>query len=170
MSPTSKAASNGRVPTFGMITLEGKKYLERPQIFGAEVTVTSSLQVLTGLRLSLPGVADFLLKGLSRACIPAPPVVGGFDRYFRFRLYNQEGTTWYFSGGLGIFDDRLMSTLCFGSGQFPYMLIPPIPVHANGNLFYEIEDIGWGLDGPAAWSYPYTIHIGFHGSYLIPVT
>ena len=49
------------------------------------------------------------------------------------------------------------------------MLIPPIPVHASGNLILEIEDIGAFGNQPVETDYyPYTIYMGFHGSYLIP--
>jgi hypothetical protein len=152
-------------PAYGVITLDGQRYIERPQLFVAEVQVNSQKQVFTNLRLTLPGVADFLLKGLSKETkqLTNPDVTGYL---FRFRIVNAEGSTWFFSGGLGILDDRVISTLCFGSGQFPWPLIPPINIHANGSLIYEIEDTG--LKDPS--TYPYIIYLGFHGAYLIPAT
>lgn len=165
---------------FGVITLEGVSYLEKPQVFGLEVTITTANQVLTNQRLTLPGIADFLLKGLSRdILVPGPPPTGGWpapgrsqsrERTFRFRLQGAEGSTWFFSGGLGVFDDRVISNLCFGNAQFPYPLIPPVPIHASGTLIYEIEDVGVYSNDPLEPipTYPYTIHFGFHGSYLIP--
>ena len=55
----------------------------------------------------------------------------------------------------------MIDSSCFGTGQFPFVLIPPIPYSAGANIMFEIED----LSGLA----PYTINISFHGSYLIPV-
>jgi len=160
----SSAATPAPAP-YGQITLDGQQYIERPQLFVAEVQVDTPNQQFTGLRLTLPGVADFLLKGLSKDL----KIVGqpdATDQFFRFRIVNAEGTTWFFSGGLGILDDSVFSTLCFGSGQFPFPLIPPIPIHANGSLIYEIQDAGFH----DATHYPYVIYLGFHGAYLIPAT
>ena len=153
---------------YGVVTVDGQKYREIPQIFVQTATVTTPYQVITNQRLTLPGIANFLLKGLSRDFSPGGGGLGtdSAQRVFRFRLYQQEGTSWFFSGGLGVFDDRVFDNLCFGSGQFPFPLIPPVPVHANGTLIYEIEDPGVV---PAPIGYPYTIHFGFHGAYLIPV-
>ena len=158
----------------GVITVDGKQYIERPQIFSLELPITQANQVYTNQRLTLPGIADFLLKGLTRDILSPPGPLGPHpdqsrDRRFRFRLVNAEGSTWFFSGGLGIFDDRVVDALCFGSGQFPYMLIPPIPVHASGSLIFEVEDLGiFGNQPVEPLYYPYTIHFGFHGSLLIP--
>ena len=148
--------------TYGVITLDGSQYVERFQLFVMENTITTSRQVITNQRLTLPGVANFLLKGMTRD-FTTPTVQGSADRRFRFRILNQEGSTNFFSGGLGMYDDRAYDNICFGSGQFPYPIIPPIPVHASGSLIYEIEDSGLGT------LYPYTIHFGFNGTYLIPL-
>lgn len=155
----------------GVVTLDGLRYMEVPQTFGETVEITSQFQVFTNQRLTLPGVANFLLKGLARdvtgprhGLIPPPPF-GSAQEAFRFKLSNAEGATWFFSSGLGIFDDRVFDTLCFGSGQFPFPLIPPIPVHASGSLVYEVEDMGFR----ASVNYPYTIHLAFIGAYLLPV-
>lgn len=167
------AGSPSTPPIYGQVTVDGLSYIERPQLFVKDVVISMPLQVLTGQRLTLPGNADFLLKGLSRTVttanhpdLPPSPPVQAEGRAFRFRLVNAEGTTWFFTGALGIFDDRVFDALCFGSGQFPFPLIPPIPVHATGSLIFEVED-------PLALTvnnYPYTIHFGFHGAYLIPAT
>lgn len=159
--------------TFGLITLDGVKYIERPQVFCLELPITQRSQVYTNQRLTLPGTADFLLKGMTRDTLippfmPDPSHPQNQDRRFRFRMLNGEGSTWFFSGGLGVLDDRVIDTLCFGSAQFPYMLIPPIPVHASGSLIFEVEDLGvFGLSNDPDY-YPYTIYFGFHGTYLIP--
>jgi len=47
---------------FGMIEINGKKYVERQQTFGATISVTVAGQLLLNQSLVLPGVADFLLK------------------------------------------------------------------------------------------------------------
>jgi hypothetical protein len=161
--------------TFGVVMLDGVSYIERPQIFPYEVTVTSSGQVITNLRLTMPGVANFLLKGLARDCT-RPGAPASQDRRFRFRMWNTQGSVWYFSGGLGIFDDRVVDALCFGSGQFPFPLIPPVPINSSGTMFFEIEDMGLDALGPLAGAgvtvqnyVPYTIYFAFHGSYLIPL-
>jgi hypothetical protein len=165
MASGSQAAAT--VP-YGVITLAGQQYIERPQIFCLELVVNQPYEVFTNQRLTLPGVADFLLKGLTR-----DSQITGFsissDLRFRFRITNAEGSTSFLSGGLGIFDDRIIDTCCFGTAQFPYPLIPPIPVHASGSLIFEVEDLGFYQPAPPNPSYPYTIRFGFHGSYLIPL-
>jgi hypothetical protein len=150
----------------GVVTLDGQKYIERLQIIPYEVTVFTPGQVYTNLRLTMPGVANFLLKGLSRDCT-RPGAAASQDRRFRFRMLNSQGSTWYFSSGLSIFDDRVVDALCFGSAQFPFPLIPPIPVSSSGSLFLEIEDMGFEQQKDPQYV-PYTIYFAFHGSYLIP--
>ena len=165
MSTASQLPAAGSTPpVYGQVTYDGVTYIERHQLFVAEHDIPSPNVILTGLRLTLPAVADFLLKGLGRDfTIPNSPI--SHNRRFRFRIVNAEGTTWFFSGGLGVFDDRIIDVLCFGNAQFPFPLIPPVPVHASGSLIYNIEDMGVDA-GPGTW--PYTIHIAFYGAYLIP--
>lgn len=143
---------------YGVVNIDGQNYIERAQIFPATLDITQNLQILTQQRVTLPGVANFLLKGLTREV-----TVNGVSTNlrFKFRLGNSDGTTWYIAGGLGAINDRVVDTLIFGTGQFPYALIPPIPYSAGANIMYEVED----LSGQA----PYTINFAFHGSYLIPV-
>jgi hypothetical protein len=143
---------------YGVVNIDGQQYIERAQIFPADQNITVNFQILTAQRVTLPGVANFLLKGLTREV-----TVNGTSssRRFKFRLGNSDGTTWYFAGGIGSTTDRVVDTLCFGTGQFPFPLIPPIPFSAGANIMFEIED----LSGMA----PYTINFAFHGSYLIPV-
>lgn len=143
---------------YGVIEIDGQQYVERAQIFTQDLSITTNLQILTQQRVTLPGVANFLLKGLTRETTSAG--VSGARR-FKFRLGNSDGQTWYISGGLGSTTDRAMDTLVFGSGQFPYPIIPPIPYSAGANIVFEVEDISGGA--------PYLINFAFHGSYLIPV-
>jgi hypothetical protein len=143
---------------FGVVTVDGVQYIEQPRLFTLEVPITQPFQVLTNQQFTLPGVANFLLKGLSRDVV--------FNNQsnalirFRFRISNTQGSTEYFSGGLGVINDRVFDQLCFGSAQFPYPLVPPVPMHAAGTLVFEIEDVS-GVT-------PYTICLGLHGTYLIP--
>ena len=159
MTPTSSQGS-----VYGLITLDGQQYIERHQVFVVDVVITTQFQILTQQRLTLPGVANFLLKGLTRDYSNLAFGPDSEQNFTRFRLSNSEGTTWFFTGGLGIIDDRVIDTLCFGTGQFPFPLIPPIPVHATGSLIYEVEDLGFRQ----TQFYPYTMHLGFHGTYLFP--
>lgn len=143
---------------YGVVTIDGQDYIEREQVFPADLTIGTAFVVLTGQRVTLPGVANFLLKGLTREVT----VNGVSDsRRFKFRLGNSDGSTWYFAGGIGSTTDRVIDTCCFGTGQFPFPVIPPIPYSAGANILFEVEDIS----GQA----PYTISFAFHGSYLIPV-
>lgn len=154
-------------PVYGLVTVDSVSYIERPQLFSAELTVNVPNQIFNGQRLTVPGVADFLLKGLGcDFTIPNSPI--SHNRLFRFRLVNAEGSTWFSTGGLGIFDDYVVHTLCFGNAQFPWPVIPPVVVHATGSLVYDVQDLGVLAPGPPA--YPYTIHFAFYGAYLIPAT
>lgn len=143
---------------YGVVTIDNQQYIERAQIFPVTIDISTSLQLFTQQRVTLPGVANFLLKGLTREV-----TVAGISaqRRFRFRYGNSDGTTWYIAGGIGATTDRVVDTSVFGTGQFPYAIIPPIPFSAGANIMFEIEDLS-GLP-------PYTINLAFHGSYLIPV-
>lgn len=143
---------------YGVVTIDGQQYIERAQVFPVDINITASLQILTQQRITLPGVANFLLKGLTREVTQ-----GGLPQAYRFkfRLGNSDGGTWYVSGGLGATSDRVLDTLIFGTGQFPYPLIPPIPYSAGANIMFEVEDITGQV--------PYVISMAFHGCYLIPV-
>lgn len=152
---------------YGQVVVDGQPYIERHQVFVFDQQIDTPDQQVTGLRLTLPGVANFLLKGLGRD-FTVPGDFVSHNRIFRFRLINSEGTTWFFAGGLGLFDDRVFDSLCFGNAQFPFPIIPPVPVHANGSLVFEIQDIGALAGVPGA--YPYILHLAFYGNYLIPAT
>ena len=144
---------------YGVVTIDGQQYVERAQIFPYDLNITTNYQILTQQRVTLPGVANFLLKGLTRET-----TVNGQSTAirFKFRLGNSDGSTWYISGGIGSNTERALDTLCFGSGMFTYPIIPPIPYSAGSNIIFEVED----LSGAA----PYVINFAFHGAYLIPVS
>ena len=119
---------------WGAITLDGRVYMEQPQIYVFDQQIDFPYEILDSLRMSLPGVADFLLKGLTRdVTLPGRPG-GSVDQGFRFRLWNAEGNPWYFGGGLGVFSERVIDTMCFGTAQFPYPLIPPVRYPATGDM------------------------------------
>lgn len=145
---------------YGDVNIDGQRYIERYQVFGYEQAITVNNQLLTSLSVKLPGVANFLLKGLTRTVLVsgAPSTA----RPFRFRLGNSDGMVWYQSGGVGGTNDRILDSLVFGNGQFPYVPIPYIFYTANAAINFEIEDV--------SAAQPYTIYFGFHGSYLIPAS
>ena len=168
----AKANSTSPGVVYGMVTLDGIQYVERHQVFGAEVTINTPGQLITNLRLTLPGVANFLLKCLTRDFVKAQDRIdssGPPEPIFKFRLVNYEGTTWFTTGGLGLFDDRVFADLSFGDAQFPFPLIPQLPVHATGSLIYELEDSGILTLANNPTVFPYTNFYGLQGSYLFPV-
>ena len=142
---------------YGVVEIDGQQYVERAQIFPQDVQITSAFQIVTP-RVTLPGVANFLLKALTREVIVS---AASAARRFKFRLGNSDGQTWYIAGGVGGTTDRVIDTSVFGTGSFPYPLIPPIPYSAGASIVFEVEDISGG--------FPYTINFAFHGAYLIPV-
>lgn len=144
--------------SYGIVTIQGREYIERVQLFTATVSVTVGLALMPNLRLTLPGMADFFLKALSRDVVDANGAVA--TRRFRFRWGNSDGGIWYNSGGAGATNDRVIDPLTFGTGQFPYQIIPGVLFGANTSIMYEVEDLSNTV--------PYTIHLGFHGSYLLP--
>jgi hypothetical protein len=141
---------------YGTVQINGKTYAEREQTFVVDVPVVVNLSVQR-LSLALPGNADFLLKSLTRETVVAGASAA---RRFKFRLGNSDGGTWYSSGGNGGLIDRVIDTLCFGSGQFPFVLCPYIFYSASASIQYEVEDF--------SSNQPYTICFAFRGSYLYP--
>lgn len=141
---------------YGTVNIGGRTFIEREQSFPLEVAVTVNLSVQK-VTLVMPGTADFWLKALTRETI-----VNGASaaRRFKYRLGNSDGSTWYQSGGAGGSTDRVIDTLLFGSGQFPFVVNPYIYYSSSGSIPMEIEDI--------SNNQPYTIYFSFRGSYLIP--
>jgi hypothetical protein len=147
----------GSQGSYGTVVINGQTYIEREQTFPLEVTVSVGLSVQR-ISLALPGTADFWLKCLTRETV----LSGASTPYrFKFRLGNSDGGTWYQSGGNGGTTDRVIDTLLFGSGQFPFVLCPYIMYSANASILCEVEDIS---NNP-----PYTIYFAFRGAYLLPV-
>jgi hypothetical protein len=143
--------------SYGTVEIGGKTFIEREQTFPLEVAVTVGLSIQKVV-LTLPGTADFWLKCLTRETVAAGVSAA---RRFKFRLGNSDGSTWYQSGGTGGTTDRVIDTLLFGSGQFPFVLNPYIYYSSSANINMEIEDLSNTV--------PYTIYFAFRGSYLLPV-
>ena len=153
--------------SYGQVTIDGKTYVERTQIFPLEVNVTVNGQIITGQQIVLPGVANFRLKGLTRTVLKSNAVSTACP--FKFRLGNSDGSIWYSQGGNGATvgsnsptggsADRVLDALMFGNGQFPYPLVVPLFYSASGGIGWEVED--------CSNQQPYTIYFGFHGAYLL---
>lgn len=148
---------------FGQITIDGKNYIERVQTFPIEVAVTSDLQVLTNQTFTFPGVANFLLKSLTRKLYTNAGVDQTGAYPFKFKWGNSDGNTWYVSGGISGNTERVIDSCIFGDAQFPAVLIPYVFFSAGASFKYEVEDVS-----NTATANPYTIYIGLVGSYLIP--
>lgn len=143
---------------FGIVKIGGVSYVERPQVFPEQLNVTVALARINNQNLVLPGVAKFMLKGLARQVIAAnAPAV----RAFLWRFGNTDGGLWYSSAGTAGASDMVIDTNIFGSGQFPFPLVPHILYEPTANINYEFEDLSNTV--------PYVVHFAFYGSYLIPV-
>lgn len=154
-------SSNLANPMYGVVEIDGRQYLERWQIIPFQQLMDADNLVVQP-RIPLPGVYDFRLKGLTRDILDDG--VSDLTLRFRCRIGNTDGDVRYSQGGLGSTTDRVLDTLMFGTGQFPYPVIPPIFYGKNAAIILELED----LTG-AATAEPYTIVIAFHGAYLIPI-
>ncbi len=143
---------------YGMIEINGKKYIERQQTFQATVSVTSAGQQILNQSLVLPGVADFLLKARVRTVVNA----AGTQAYnlFQYREGNTDGGVWYMAAGTGSTNDKVLDPLVFGTGAFPFPIVPPVFYSKTASIMYDIIDVSLTV--------PYTIYIGWIGSYLIP--
>lgn len=148
------------MPAAGQVEINGKTYTKRHQVIPLVVQITT--QATVPLNLTLPGIAMFMLRGLTREVIATvsavvTPVV---DRRFLFRLGNSDGSIWYSQAGVGGTTDAVVDTLMFGNGQFPYVLDPFIPFNESASIRLEITDITNVL--------PYTIYFAFQGAWLLP--
>jgi hypothetical protein len=133
-----------------------------------EISCTANGQIITGQRVVLPGVANFILKGLTRAVVKSNAVQTTACP-FKFRLGNSDGSVYYSQGGatgtLGAASpaggsiDRVLDPLMFGNGAFPYPLPTPLFFSASGAIIWEFEDV--------SNNQPYTVYAAFHGAYLL---
>ena len=143
----------------GQVSIDGKTYTKRHQVIPQEVTVASNGQVIP-FTLTLPGIAMFMLRGLTRAVLKSNAPSAACP--FRFRLGNSDGAIWYSVGGVGGTTDRVIDSLFFGTGQFPYILDPFILYSVSASIKMEIEDLSQNS--------PYTIYFGFQGCWLLPTS
>jgi hypothetical protein len=150
-------------PMYGVVEIDGNRYLERWQIIPFQQLINVNNQVVQA-NVSLPGIYDFRLKALTRDILDADNLSNLVDYRFRCRIGNTDGDIRYSQGGVGSITDRVLDTLMFGTGQFPYPVVPPIFYGKNASIILELED----LTGNAAEA-NYTIVMAFHGAYLIPV-
>jgi hypothetical protein len=146
---------------FGVVTINGKQFMERPQYFPQDIAISSNGQVLLAQRLVLPGVAPFRLKQLNRTVVKSNAVVTNGTCPFKFKFGTTEGGVWFCQAGAGGTNDRVVDTNIFGTAQFPGVVVPPIYYDATSSITFEIEDISNNS--------PYTISLGWVGCYLIPV-
>jgi len=152
-------------PAYGVVEINGVQYLERWQVIPFQQAVTTNAQVIAPIKVALPGVYDFCLKGLTRAIVvTATGVDVTASVRFLCKLGNTDGAIWYSQGGNGGTTDRVVDSLMFGNGQFPYPVIPSLYYGKNAAINMEVQDISLTATGA-----PYTINFAFHGSYLIPV-
>ena len=156
--------SSSAQPMYGVVTIDGAQYLERWQIIPFQQAITVNNQVLS-VKIPLPGVYDFRLKGLTRDILINSNMQSNLaGPRFSARLGNTDGDVRYSQGGLGSTTDLVLDTLLFGNAQFPYPVIPPIFYGKNAAIILDLQDVTG-----AATATPYTIVFAFHGSYLIPV-
>ena len=146
---------------FGTIQINGKTYIKRPQEYPfVRLAMASNGAIDTSTRLTLPGIADFMLTYLKRDTLVAGVSAA---RRFLFRYGNSDGNLWYTFGGIGGTTDRVLDNLIFGNGQFPYALPAPIIFSASANIMMEFQDIS-NLGGT------YDIYLAFGGVSLIPAS
>lgn len=144
---------------YSVLEINGKKYVERAISFQATVSVTSAGQQILNQSLVLPGVADFLLKARVRSVVNAAGTLA--FNLFTYREGNTDGGVWYMSAGTGSTNDKILDPLVFGTGAFPFPVVPPVFFSKTASIMYDIIDVSQTV--------PYTIYLGWLGSYLIPV-
>lgn len=149
--------------TTGVFQIAGNNYIEKVQIFPIWLQNIASNALLLNQQVATPGNYMFRLKALTRLT-----VVGGVPtvRPFLFRLGGTSDTSWFTGGAVplntsGVQTDRILDSNMFGTGQFPFPLIPDILFPAGSNITFEVQDIS--NNGP------YDLHLAFHGTYLVPL-
>lgn len=151
----------------GIFTINGTQYIEKVQIFPIWLQGITSNQLLLNQQVATPGNYMFRLKALTRLTLVATSgIFAPTVRPFLFRLGGTSDTSWYTGGAVplntsGVQTDRVLDTNMFGTGQFPFPLIPDILFPAGSNITFEVQDVS--NNGP------YDLHLAFHGTYLIPI-
>lgn len=141
---------------YGIVEINGKRYTERFQTIPAQITVSGT--TLVNGAVVLPGESKFWLKGLTREVVAGGAPVT--DRRFLFKLGNSDGSIWYSSApnAIGGTSDLVLDSLLFGTGQFPFIVVPHLIYSETASITYQYQSI--------AGATPYTIYMAFHGSYL----
>lgn len=132
---------------YGRVQLGGKSYIERFWTYTAIITLTANQTSIA--RIVLDGEADFLLKLLTRNSTGA----------FRIRLGTSESGVWFSGSGAtqGGGNDRVLDSLLFGNGQFPFPVIPHIYFPRSASIIMDLQDTSGGGN---------TLEFAFHGSKL----
>jgi hypothetical protein len=149
---------------YGVVEINGQQYLERWQVIPAEFTFNQNNQTIRMI-VSLPGLYDFRLKALTRDILDAANKSDFINYRFAIRIGNTDGDIRYSQGGVGSSTDQVIDTCLFGTGMFPYPVVPPIFYGKNSGIVLEMTD----LTGNAAAA-NFTPKFGFHGAYLIPTS
>lgn len=133
---------------YGRLNIGGKNYIERMWTY-TNITVLTANQI-TQSRIVLDGEADFLLK---LNCVSS-------TGNFRIRLGTSDSGIWFSSAGnvSGGGNDRVLNTLYFGTGQFPFPVVPHIWFPRSAALIMDLQDVS------AAGN---TLEFAFHGSKLV---
>lgn len=145
---------------YGVITIDGKNYVERWQILPFDLTISGATYVNTSIQINFPGGYDFRMKALTRSVTNSSGADVTAASRFKCRIGNSDGGVWY-SQGIGGNTDRVIDTLMFGNAAFPYVIIPSLYYTKNGAILMELETVT-NMDTQI-------IHFAFHGSYLIPI-
>lgn len=133
---------------YGRVQIGNKNYIERFWTYTNITTLTAN-QIFT-TRVVLDGEADFLLKLNTRSS------TGGF----RIRLGTSDSGIWFSGAGVvqGGGNDRVLDSLIFGNGQFPFAIVPHIWFPRSSSLIMDIQDVSGAGN---------TIEFAFHGSKLV---
>ena len=156
----------------GVFTINGTQYIEKVQIFPIWQKDITSNQLLLNQQVATPGNYMFRLKALTRLTVVYAGGSSGNGvgtptvRPFLFRLGGTSDTSWYTGGAVplntsGVQTDRVLDSNMFGTGQFPFPIIPDILFPAGSNITYEVQDVSNNGN--------YDLHLAFHGTYLVPV-
>lgn len=143
----------------GTLTIDNRQWIERYQEIPFQTAITASLEIQRDKRVALPGIAPFLLKALKMQTLVTATGAAA-TRIFKWKFGNTDGGIWYSQAGIGGTNDRIISSLIFGTGQFPKVLTPPILYQANASIPMEFEAMTADAD--------YTIYLSFEGSLLFP--
>ncbi len=133
---------------YGRLNIGGKNYLERFWTYTNITTLTANQ--IAQARIVLDGEADFILKLNTRSSTGA----------FRIRLGTSDSGLWFSSAGnvSGGGNDRVLDSLYFGNGQFPFPVVPHIWFPRSAALIMDLQDTSGAGN---------TIEFAFHGSKLV---